>query len=123
MPTLFASNCSHSVCFILMFVRECFAIAKAAQTNATIKALSKRLQSQRRTKLFLKNFQRLKKIKNATHSRHSMTQKLNTDNGLQGLWTRTTGYNTGLAKVAVQCSADTFVVKIANFLKPQNVRL
>jgi len=24
--------------------------------------------------------------------------------------TRTTGYNTGLAKVAVQCSADTFVV-------------
>ena len=23
---------------------------------------------------------------------------------------RTTGYNTGLAKVAVQCSADTFVV-------------
>ena len=39
-----------------------------------------------------------------------MTQKLNTDNGLQGRWTRTTGYNTGLAKVAVQCSADTFVV-------------
>ena len=24
--------------------------------------------------------------------------------------TRSTGYNTGLAKVAVQCSADTFVV-------------
>ena len=39
-----------------------------------------------------------------------MTQKRNTDNGLQGRWTRTTGYNTGLAKVAVQCSADTFVV-------------
>ena len=39
-----------------------------------------------------------------------MTQKLNTDNGLQGRTTRTTGYNTGLAKVAVQCSADTFVV-------------
>ena len=34
-----------------------------------------------------------KKIQNATHSRHSMTQKLNTDNGLQGRWTRTTGYN------------------------------
>ena len=29
--------------------------------------------------------------------------------------------NTGLAKVAVQCSADTFVVKIATFAKPQNV--
>ena len=30
--------------------------------------------------------------------------------------------NTGLAKVAVQCSADTFVVKIATFAKPENVR-
>ena len=29
--------------------------------------------------------------------------------------------NTGLAKVAVLCSADTFVVKIATFAKPQNV--
>jgi hypothetical protein len=34
---------------------------------------------------------------------------------------RTTGYNTGLAKVAVQRSADTFVVKIATFAKPENV--
>jgi len=30
--------------------------------------------------------------------------------------------NTGLAKVAVQCSASTFVVKIATFAKPENVR-
>jgi hypothetical protein len=29
--------------------------------------------------------------------------------------------NTGLAKVAAQCSADTFVVKIATFAKPKNV--
>jgi hypothetical protein len=29
--------------------------------------------------------------------------------------------NTGLAKVAVQCSADKFVVKIATFAKPENV--
>ena len=29
--------------------------------------------------------------------------------------------NTGLAKVAVQCSADTFVVKIATFAKPEPV--
>ena len=50
--------------------------------------------------------------------------------------TRKTAYNTGLAKVAVQCSADparagwlikvwfsasTFVVKIATFAKPENV--
>jgi hypothetical protein len=34
---------------------------------------------------------------------------------------RTTATNTGLAKVAVQCSADTFVVKIATFAKPENV--
>ena len=27
--------------------------------------------------------------------------------------------NTGLTKVAVQCSADTFVVKIATFAKPE----
>lgn len=33
------------------------------------------------------------------------------DNGLQGRTTRTTGYNTGLAKVAVHCYADSFVVK------------
>jgi hypothetical protein len=32
------------------------------------------------------------------------------DNGLQGRTTKTTRNNTGLAKVAVQCSADTFVV-------------
>ena len=38
------------------------------------------------------------------------TEKRSIDNGLQGRTTRTTGYNTGLAKVAVQCSADTFVV-------------
>jgi len=70
-----------------------------------------------------------------------MTGQLNKDNGLQGRWTRTTGYNTGLAKVAVQCSADTFVVnqslvlrinicgenrhlrqvKIATFAKPETV--
>lgn len=29
--------------------------------------------------------------------------------------------NTGLAKVAVQCSSDTFVVKIATFDNPENV--
>jgi hypothetical protein len=34
---------------------------------------------------------------------------------------RKTAYNKGLAKMAVQCSTDTFVVKIAAFAKPQNV--
>ena len=31
---------------------------------------------------------------------------------------KTAAGNTGLAKVAVQCSASTFVVKIATFAKP-----
>ena len=35
--------------------------------------------------------------------------------------TRNTAGNTGLSKVAVLCSADTFVVKIATFAKPENV--
>ena len=34
---------------------------------------------------------------------------------------RTPACNTGLAKVAVQFSASTFVVKIATFAKPENV--
>ena len=46
-----------------------------------------------------------------TQSDTTMTKKLNTDNGLQGRGTITTGYNTGLAKVAVQCFYDSFVSK------------
>jgi len=38
------------------------------------------------------------------------TVKPSVDNGLQGRTTKTTGYNMGLAKVALQCSADSFVV-------------
>jgi hypothetical protein len=34
---------------------------------------------------------------------------------------RRTAHNTGLAKVAVQCSASTFVVKVATFAKPETV--
>ena len=30
-------------------------------------------------------------------------------------------HNMGLAKVAVKCSAETFMVKIATFAKPENV--
>jgi len=39
-----------------------------------------------------------------------MTQGLNIDYGLQGWWTRTTGHNKRLAKAAVQCPADTFLI-------------
>jgi hypothetical protein len=39
-----------------------------------------------------------------------MSQKLNTDNGLQGRWTRTTGYNSTYPKGGVSYSKDSFVV-------------
>jgi hypothetical protein len=106
---------------------------KAPQANAKPKLLKELVKPTQKKNCFLKISNPLKKIKNATHSRHSMTRQLNNDNGLQGRWTRTTGYNTGLAKVAVQCPADTFVVnqnlfsasifvvKIATFAKPENV--
>jgi hypothetical protein len=42
-----------------------------------------------------------------------MTQKLNTDNGLQERWTRTTGYNSTYPKGGVSCSKDSFVVNQA----------
>ncbi|MEI7585690.1 hypothetical protein [Runella sp.] len=39
-----------------------------------------------------------------------MTHKLNIDNGLQGRWTRTTGYNITYLKAADSYSKDSFVV-------------
>ena len=59
-------------------------------------------------KIVLKNFQRFKK--NSTHSRHSMIQKLNTDNGLQGCWIKTTSYKTGLVNITMNSSFYTFFV-------------
>jgi hypothetical protein len=51
----------------------------------------------------------------ATHSRHknswTETAKTYTGQGLTMTEDRRPACNTGLAKVAVQCSADTFVVK------------
>jgi hypothetical protein len=80
--------------------------------------------------LFLKNFQRFKKIKNATHSRHSMTRQLNSDNGLQARWTETPAPNSGFKKLAVQwlnevqfsnqtfVQVDSFVLRNRQLLKP-----
>jgi hypothetical protein len=69
------------------------------------------LQSRPKRKIVFKKFPTLqKKINNATHSRHSMTLKLNIDNGLQGRTTRTTGYNSTCPKGGVSCSKDSFVV-------------
>jgi hypothetical protein len=59
-----------------------------------------------------------KKSKRATKPTHQDTA--NMDSQHFDRRESTTG-NKGLAKVAVQCSADTFVVKIATFAKPENV--
>jgi hypothetical protein len=57
---------------------------KTAQADTRPKFLIE-LAKPTQYKIVFKKFPTLlKKIKNATHSRHSMTQKLNTDNGLQG---------------------------------------
>jgi hypothetical protein len=63
------------------------------------------LQSQRKTKLFLKKFPTLQKNKKRNaqpdtdrqKSKQTMTLKPNTDNDLQGRWTRTPAANSGLA--------------------------
>ena len=66
---------------------------------STDQSFVKELAKPTQDKIVFKKFPTLlKKIKNATHSRHSMTLKLNTENGLQGRTTRTTGYNTRLAQ-------------------------
>ena len=76
---------------------------KAPRANAQTKALSKSLQSQRREKLFLKNFPTLQKnIKRNAQPDTTMTRKLNTDNGLQTRWTRTPAPNSTYKKLAVQ---------------------
>ena len=51
-----------------------------------------------------------KKIKTPDTQADTTTLKRSADNGLQVRPRRTPAGNTGLAKVAVQCSADTFVV-------------
>jgi hypothetical protein len=55
-----------------------------------------------------------KNFKNATHNRHknswTETAKTYTGQGLTMTEDRRPACNTGLAKVAVQCSADTFVI-------------
>ncbi|AMS26853.1 hypothetical protein AEM51_07300 [Bacteroidetes bacterium UKL13-3] len=71
----------------------------ASRTSpSTDQSLQKSLQLSSLDKIELKKISSPSKNKKyPTHSRHSMTQKLNIDNGLQGRTTRATGYNSGLA--------------------------
>jgi hypothetical protein len=68
------------------------------------------LQSQPKRKIVFKKFPTLQK-KTQRKADTTMTQKLNTDNGLQERWTRTTGYNSTYPKGGVSCFKDSFVVK------------
>jgi len=72
--------------------------------------------------LFLKNFPTLqKKIKihrhTARQTQQTMTRKLNIDKAYSDTVDRRPAGNTGLAKVAAQCSADTFVVNQSMVLR------
>ena len=53
----------------------------------------------------------------ATHSQHDKTAKLTADKGYSNSTNRTPAGNTGLAKVAVPCSADRFVVNQSSVLR------
>jgi len=75
--------------------------------------LQKSLLCQRRQNCFKKISQRFKKIKIHQHTarptQQTMTQKLNIDKVYSDTVDRRPAGNRRLAKVAVQCSADTFV--------------
>jgi hypothetical protein len=60
---------------------------------STDQSFAKELAKPTQDKIVLKKIPTLQK---KTHTRHSMTQKINIDNGLQGRTTRTTGYNSRL---------------------------
>ncbi|MCU0327181.1 MAG: hypothetical protein MUF45_18435 [Spirosomaceae bacterium] len=70
-----------------------FAISTSQRTDQKLQKSFHLTDPKKNFKIFFPTLQ--KKIKKALHSRHSMTQKLNIDNGLKGLTTRTTGYNSG----------------------------
>jgi hypothetical protein len=77
---------------------------------STDQSFVKELVKPTQDKIVFKKSDPSKKIKNATHSRHSMTRQHNNDNGLQTLGTNTTGYNSTYPKGGVSCSKDNFVV-------------
>ena len=71
------------------------------------------MQSRPKRKIELKKkFQRFKKNKKyATHSRHSMTRQLNSDNGLQAQWTERQHLTAVWQKWRFSASYDSFVVQ------------
>ena len=88
----------------------------ASRTSpSTDQSFVKELAKPTQEKLFLKNFPTLqKKYKTQRTTRQKSTRQMTQMDDIRMVVTHdrqgTPAYNTGLAKVAVQCSADTFVV-------------
>ena len=81
-----------------------------AQANARPKIAKELVSLQPEKNYFLKFPSLLKFFKTATAQPTQKTAKATTDKDYSNPTDRTPAGNTGLAKVAVQCSADTFVV-------------
>ena len=100
-------------------------IAKAPRANAQTKALSKSLQSQCKSKLFLKNLPTLQKNKKRNaqpetdrqKNRQKITLKPNTDNGLQGRTTEHQLPTAVLQKWRFSASYDSFVLGSSSVLR------
>ncbi|MCB0536167.1 MAG: hypothetical protein KDE33_01445 [Bacteroidetes bacterium] len=74
---------------------------------STDQSFVKELAKPTQDKIVLKKFPNpSKKIKNASHSPTDMTQKINTDNGLQGRPDRTPAGNSVLPQLAVTCKIE-----------------
>ena len=82
---------------------HCQSCTSPSTDQSFVKELAKPTQD----KIVFKKFpDPSKKIKNATHNRHSMTRKLNTDNGLLRRPDRTPAGNSVLPQLAVTCKIE-----------------
>ena len=84
---------------------------KTAQADTQPKFLIELAKPTQQKNCFLKFPTLQKKIKNATHSQHSMTRQLNTDNGLQRRRTEHQPVTAVWRNGGFSASYDSFVVK------------
>jgi hypothetical protein len=87
-------------------------------SQRTDQSFVKELAKPTQNKIVFKKFpDPSKKIKNATHNRQTMTQKLNNDNGLQGRTTEHQLPTAVLQKWRFSASYDSFVVSQSSVLR------
>ncbi len=92
----------------------------ASRTSpSTVQSLQKSFHLSHADKIELKKISLPSENKKYSTAQPSTTKtvKRSIYNGLQGRTTRTTGYNTGLAKVAVQCFVGQFFVNLKFVLR------